>query len=50
MTRLAALFFVIVGLAKPLFAQSVDREPVLSKAPPDDRASCGLPSVPAILR
>jgi hypothetical protein len=33
MTRLAALFFVIVGFAKPLFAQSVDREPVLSKAP-----------------
>ncbi len=33
MTRLAALFFVIVGLAKPLFAQSVDREPVLSKTP-----------------
>jgi hypothetical protein len=32
MTRLAALFFVIIGFAKPLFAQSVDREPVLSKA------------------
>lgn len=33
MTRFAALFFVIVGFAKPLFAQSVDREAVLSKAP-----------------